>query len=101
MSKSKLPTDPVQATPRRSRRPRNHRELGQAILAEVNPVTVACGLLQSESESVKARTLETVADWAFGSPAAGTNATAERVRIVWNLPRPAREEAAWAESAKS
>ena len=67
-------------------KPRNHRELGQAILAECDPVKVGCELLNSESESVKARALETFVNWSYGSPAkAVSTGSGGGLRVVWDL----------------
>ena len=103
MSKKKAPTDPAKKMPRRANgTPRNHRELGQAILAECDPVIVGCGLLEGQSESVKARALETVANWAFGPPVTAAPAgSGGNVRIVCTLPRPAREAPAWSKAEEA
>ena len=102
MSRKRESVDVTTPAPRRSgKKPRNHRELGQAVFAEVDPVAVAQRLLNSESEAVKVRALETLVNWAFGSPAAAPPAAGGAVRIAWNVPRPAREAPAWAKLAKS
>jgi hypothetical protein len=74
-------------------KPRNHRELGQAILAVHNPVAVGCELLQSKSESVKARAFETTTNWAYGKsgPATGGRGSGRGVRIIWDMPAPPYE----------
>jgi hypothetical protein len=73
--------------------PHNHRELGQAILAVHNPVAVGCELLQSKSESVKARAFETTTNWAFGKPVptTGGRGSGRGVRIIWDMPAPPYE----------
>jgi hypothetical protein len=72
-----------------------HRELGRAILAACDPVEVGRKLLESKSESVKARALEMIAGWAYGT--AKPNAGSEEcpgVHIIWDLPAPRREKRA-------
>src|SRR5579864_9548981 len=103
MSKNNQSAEAAAPTPpqRSRKKPRSHRELGLAVLAEIDPVAVVRGLLQCESEAVKVRTLETVANWAFGSPAAAPAASGGVVRIAWHVPRPAREAPAWEKLAKS
>jgi len=88
MSKNKTSADSIEITPRRAKKPRNQRELGQAVFAEVDPVAVARGLLNSESETVKVRTLETLVNWAFRSPAAESKDSGGQVQIVWDLLAP-------------
>jgi hypothetical protein len=77
--------------------PRNHRELAQAILAQCDPVKVGCELLESGNErgsTVRARVWETLANWQFGKPAQGSRGSvsgAPAMRIIWDMPAPARE----------
>jgi hypothetical protein len=90
MKKEKTKSPPSQPV-----KPRNLRELGQAILAECDPVKAGSELLQASSESVKIRALETFAGWSFGSPANGAAGTAgdkAAVRIVWDILAPAHEK---------
>jgi hypothetical protein len=78
---------------KRARAPSNHRELGRAILAACDPVAVGRALLESESESVRARALEVIAGWAYGAakPAASP-AKDPGVRIIWDLLEPPKEK---------
>ena len=81
------PAQPVEAV---APEPRNHRELAQAIFAKCNPVEVGRELLESGSEkgaSVRARVFETLANWQFGNT---PDEEPERVRIIWDVPRPPR-----------
>jgi hypothetical protein len=75
---------------------RDHRDLAQAIFDKCNPVQVGRELLESGGEkgaSVRARMLETLADWKFGSAkrTASPANSGPRVRIVWQIPGPPRE----------
>ena len=78
----------------REKRPRNHRELAQAIFAQCDPVVIGRELLGTDNgraSSVKARVWETLVNFAFGKqePAAGAKAApAPRVRVVWSLSDP-------------
>lgn len=72
--------------------PRTRRELAHGVFDACNPVAVGRDLLRAESESVKARAFETLADWMYGPEgAAGGNAAPGGVHIVWDLPAPSRE----------
>lgn len=83
------PAEPAKAYAK----PRSHRELGEAIFDEANPVKVGAELLDKDNDDRGApnrlRSLQTFADWAYGE----RNAEGSRKppRIIWDIPGPPYE----------
>jgi hypothetical protein len=74
--------------------PRDHQELARAIFACCDPVQVGRKLLASEdprTAPLRARLLETLADWLYGKPAAASGETNSAVPMIWDLPAPSHE----------
>lgn len=81
------------AVGRRKARPRSLRDLADAAFARRDPVGVASDLLDADSESVKLRALESLAGWAYETPAPASNRPAQPagIRLIWDIPsRPPR-----------
>jgi hypothetical protein len=71
--------------------PRDHQELARAIFVRCDPVGVAQKLFASEdprTAPLRARLLETLADWLYGKPAAASGEANSAVQMVWDLPAP-------------
>jgi hypothetical protein len=74
--------------------PRDHQELARAIFACCDPVEVGRKLLGSEdprTAPLRARILETLADWLYGKPAAASGEANSAVQMIWDLPAPSHE----------
>lgn len=70
------------------------RELASAVASEVSLVGLAKQLLgtgEAKGASVKARMWETLVEYIYGKPTAAQAPEAVPVRIVWDMPGPARE----------
>jgi hypothetical protein len=74
--------------------PRDHQELARAIFARCDPVEVARKLLGGEdprTAPLRARLLETLADWLYGKPAAESGDANTALPMIWDLPAPSHE----------
>ena len=73
---------------RKKARPGSLRELADAVFAQRDPVAVGSDLLNADSESVKLRALESLAGWAYETPAPASNRPAQPagIRLIWDIP---------------
>jgi len=74
--------------------PLNPRALSDAVFRRVDPVQVAVDLLKGSDKRIKAKILELLLAYKFGRPAHRVEASGPGggpVRVVWDIPRPARE----------
>ena len=69
--------------------PRDHQELAQAIFACCDPVEVGRKLLAGDdprTAPLRARLLETLADWLYGKSAAASSEGNGAEQMIWDLP---------------
>jgi hypothetical protein len=74
--------------------PHSHQELAQAIFACCNPVEVGRKLLAGDdprTAPLRARLLETLADWLYGKSATVSSEGNDAAQMIWDLPGPSRE----------
>jgi len=73
---------------RKKTRPSTLRDLADAVFAQRDPVAVGSELLNADSESVKLRALESLAGWAYETPAPANNRPAQPagIRLIWDIP---------------
>ena len=72
----------------------NPRALADAVFTRIDPEQVAVELLQSNDKRLKVQVLSLLLAYKFGKPAQRVEATRPGggpVRVVWDIPRPARE----------
>jgi hypothetical protein len=74
--------------------PPSHQELAQAIFARCNPVEVGRKLLAGDdprTAPLRARLLETLADWLYGKSATASSEGNVAAQMIWDLPGPPHE----------
>ena len=70
------------------------RALADAVFARTDPEQLAVDLLQSNDKRLQVQVLSLLLAYKFGKPAQRVEATGPGggpVRVVWDIPRPARE----------
>jgi len=74
--------------------PDSHQALAQAIFACCDPVEVGRKLLAGDdprTAPLRARLLETLADWLYGKSATASSEGNGAAQMIWDLPGPSRE----------
>lgn len=69
--------------------PRSHRELGNAIFEESNPVKAGREILDESNDATRLNALKAFADWAYGERDGRANY--KPPRIIWDIPGPPYE----------